>query len=448
MRRRLTRITPEGDMRAFHNKQKTSDDYQTPPEALWPLLPYLNPDWTIWECACGKGKLVKALRQEGFTVIGTDREKDFLIWQPDQFDCLVTNPPYSLKNEFLRRAYELGKPFAFLLPITGLEYRSRQSMFQTHGLELLLLDKRLRFERPDGRKSRPWFSSAWFCWRLGLPKQLTFTTLFHRETKGANMKLKDLTRLGIVEDPENPGQGMLLKDIDKPNEQMDNAALAALAKKYEGQAARLEQQASLQRFYQGWALCIVHDRLGRGPHKGWTAFLTEHGLARSTAYRAERLYQGARKLWGNKAEEEVAQRTLTELYLSLGILSEKPAAEQDTPPAAEDTEPEAPGKEQEAPEQEPEPEQEGNSPEEEEANEDDAIRKVAARLSPPAKAEAALNILADLYDDLAGPCDHTVLNTLNLIADLVEAIKAKGHEDEAELHEYQPEPVPEVALAG
>src|SRR6516165_6846352 len=92
-----------------------SDDYQTPPEALLPLLPYLRRDWTIWECACGKGYLVNALRQTGFRVIATDKKdgRDFLTWQPEDWDCNVTNPPFSLKTEFLARAYELGKPFAF-----------------------------------------------------------------------------------------------------------------------------------------------------------------------------------------------------------------------------------------------------------------------------------------------------------------------------------------------
>jgi hypothetical protein len=274
-----------------------------------------------------------------------------------------------------------------------------------------------------------------------VPKQLNLVTSFHRETKGATVKLKDLTRLGIVEDPENPGQGILLKDVDKPNEQMDNDTLAVLAKKYEGLAARFEQQASLQRFYQGWALSIVHDRLGRGPHKGWTAFLTEHGLSRSTAHRAERLYLGARKLWGDKAEEEVAQRTLTELYLLLRILHEKPATGQNVPAAPPESEVEAPVAGGEPPQEEEVPSEEGD-------DENDPIREAIQKRAPAGRAEAALNILADLYDDLAGPCDDTVLNTLDLIADLVEAIKSKGHEDEEELQEYQPEPVPEVALAG
>src|SRR5574344_195369 len=40
-------------------RQGSSDDFQTPPIALKPLLPYLKSDWRIWECACGNGNLVR-----------------------------------------------------------------------------------------------------------------------------------------------------------------------------------------------------------------------------------------------------------------------------------------------------------------------------------------------------------------------------------------------------
>ncbi len=154
-----------------------SDDYQTPPEALEPLMPYLKPDWTIWECACGKGNLVDGLRRAGRKVIATDTKagNDFLAWQPrDDWHCLVTNPPFSLKNEFLARAYDLGKPFAFLLPLTTLETQSRQRLFRRNGIQVMLPDKRIHFETPHQKTPHPWFPVAWFCWKLGLPEQLTF----------------------------------------------------------------------------------------------------------------------------------------------------------------------------------------------------------------------------------------------------------------------------------
>lgn len=139
-------------------------------------MPYLPLDWTIWECACGKGYLAEALRRTGRTVIASDKMdgRDFLGWQPPDWQTAVTNPPFSLKTEFLERAYSLGKPFAFLLPLTALESQPRQGLFREKGLQLLVLDRRIRFETPHQNRSHPWFSVAWFCWRLNRPQQLNF----------------------------------------------------------------------------------------------------------------------------------------------------------------------------------------------------------------------------------------------------------------------------------
>ena len=159
------------------SKQGRPDDFQTPPHALNPLLPYLKKNWTIWECAAGQGNLVKALRGEGYKVISTDilTGKDFLEWEPQKYDCIITNPPYSLKLEFLERVYLLGKPFAFLLPITALETEERQFFFHCFGLEMILFDRRINFKTPnDVKNSNSWFATAWFTNRLQIGKQLTF----------------------------------------------------------------------------------------------------------------------------------------------------------------------------------------------------------------------------------------------------------------------------------
>ena len=161
------------------------DDFQTPPEAITPLLPFLNKRWVIWECAEGKGYLTKALHEHGYTVIGSDilTGADFLTWMPEQFDCIVTNPPYSLKHKFLNRCYELGMPFALLLPLTTLETRTRQRLFTRHGIEIILFDKRINFHVPSGAESKSWFATAWFTWGLDIGKQLTFVSLVETQQK-------------------------------------------------------------------------------------------------------------------------------------------------------------------------------------------------------------------------------------------------------------------------
>jgi len=154
------------------------DDFQTPPEALFPLIPFLKPHATIWEPAAGNGNLVRELKRRKFHVIGSDIKtgQDFLTWSPMiYYDYIITNPPYSLKQKFLERCYELRKPFALLLPLTTFETRKRQMLFLKYGIQVIFFDKRINFETPSGRNSGAWFATAWFTNGLNLPKDLLFT---------------------------------------------------------------------------------------------------------------------------------------------------------------------------------------------------------------------------------------------------------------------------------
>ena len=160
-------------------KVKSADDFQTPKEAIIPLIKYLDRKWIIWECACGQGNLATAFKEHDFRVIGSDTLTgvDFLKQRPENFDCIITNPPYSLKQQFLERAYALEKPFAFLLPLTTFETGKRQYLFKTYGLEVILLDRRINFQTPSGKGSGAWFATAWFTNGLNIGRQLIFEHL-------------------------------------------------------------------------------------------------------------------------------------------------------------------------------------------------------------------------------------------------------------------------------
>lgn len=163
-------------------RQGSPDDFQTPPEALKPLLPYLNKNWVIWEPACGNGNLVKELEQLYYKVIGTDilTGRDFLDndFEAENADCIITNPPFKYKQQFLEQCYKLGKPFALLLPLTAFETAKRQKLFKTYGIEVILFDKRINFETPNKiDKSSAWFATAWFTHGLNIGRELTFVGL-------------------------------------------------------------------------------------------------------------------------------------------------------------------------------------------------------------------------------------------------------------------------------
>lgn len=163
--------------------QGAPDDFQTPPYALKPLLPYLPKDWTIWEPACGHGYLVDELERLSYNVVASELyaepSVDFL--NDDlyfRWNAIVTNPPYSLKQQFLERCYGFYKPFALLLPLTTFETGKRQRLFRDNGLEVIFMDKRVNFETPNKvEKSSAWFATAWFTWGLNIGQAMTFAEL-------------------------------------------------------------------------------------------------------------------------------------------------------------------------------------------------------------------------------------------------------------------------------
>jgi hypothetical protein len=161
------------------------DNLYTPDKAVIPLLPYLPPlayedsesNYTIWECAdAGNSKITKILKNEGYPVISTDIETgfDFLNDVPNfHFDIIISNPPFSLKDKWIKKCYEYNKPFALLLPLTALEGIQRGKMYREHGISVIVLDKRIDFTG----KGANWFNASWFVWNIIRNNCLTFESL-------------------------------------------------------------------------------------------------------------------------------------------------------------------------------------------------------------------------------------------------------------------------------
>jgi hypothetical protein len=71
---------------------------------------------------------VKVLSEEGFKVIYShiDEGKNFFFYEPEsEYDIIISNPPFSQKDNVLKRLYELNKPYAMLLPVPTLQGQTR-----------------------------------------------------------------------------------------------------------------------------------------------------------------------------------------------------------------------------------------------------------------------------------------------------------------------------------
>lgn len=163
------------------NSFNVKDEYYTPPILVYPILPYLKPNSTIW-CPFDTqdSEFVHILSEEGHHVIFSHiwLGQDFFSYEPSQhYDYIISNPPFSLKLDIFKRLYELNKPFAMICGLPILNYQEVGQFFLDHPLQLLIVDKKVSF---DGNTAS--FNNSYFCYNL-LPKDIIFTHLVHNNTK-------------------------------------------------------------------------------------------------------------------------------------------------------------------------------------------------------------------------------------------------------------------------
>ena len=135
-------FTTLGSSNHAADQRETFDYYATDPKAVEMLLEMETFAPVIWEPACGEGHISKVLQAYGYEVISTDliyrgfgdsEPMDFLTETfPDFEGDIITNPPYSVGLEFVKRALETIRPggkVAMFLKVQFLEGKRRGEFF-------------------------------------------------------------------------------------------------------------------------------------------------------------------------------------------------------------------------------------------------------------------------------------------------------------------------------
>lgn len=150
-------------------KRAESDFYPTPPEATQALLDFLKlPKGTvIWEPACGEQHMAEVMRLNGYEVLTTDIQTgtDYLTAERMECDWIITNPPFSLADQFIRRSIEHGKPFALLLKSQYWHAKKRLALFRSYPPAFVCpLTWRPDFTFKQRGKGSPLMDVMWVVW--------------------------------------------------------------------------------------------------------------------------------------------------------------------------------------------------------------------------------------------------------------------------------------------
>lgn len=159
---------------------RADDDFMpTPPEGPQALLDaelrFIRHAYRgkVWECACGNGAMSRVLQSE-FNVVSTNLADrgygttgvDFLKQTELQGDVIITNPPFKLADEFIRKGFSLRPSYmAMLLPSSfwhaaGPTKRRDDLFRQCTPSRVLPLGFRLDFEN----LGHPVMNCSWSIW--------------------------------------------------------------------------------------------------------------------------------------------------------------------------------------------------------------------------------------------------------------------------------------------
>ncbi len=145
------------------------------------IIKYLPKDKVIWTpFDCEWSAFYQRLKEEGYKVVRSSLQEgqDFFEYKPEQWDIIVSNPPFSLKDKVLEQLYSFNKPFAILLPLNSLQGKIRYKYFK-QGIQILSFDARVCYhtrEHMDNVVKGSPFATAYFCRDL-LPKDLIIEKL-------------------------------------------------------------------------------------------------------------------------------------------------------------------------------------------------------------------------------------------------------------------------------
>ena len=157
------------------------DFYPTPPEATKALCDFLQKENLlrkgsfVWECASGEGIMSQVLESEGYTVYSSDIQSgtDFLQSIPSEdVDAIITNPPFMIADEFIKKAVSEYGVVAFLLKSQYWHSKKRLELFEKHQPAYILPltwrpDFRFDIHEKEGVKGSPTMDVCWNVWLRG-----------------------------------------------------------------------------------------------------------------------------------------------------------------------------------------------------------------------------------------------------------------------------------------
>ncbi len=171
-------------------RRRPLDDYPTPEWVIRAIAPYVAAGSRVLDPCCGAGRILDVFRERGAAVEGIEIQEaradearvnghavvtgDALSLTWPSADLIITNPPFSMAQEFATKALASVAPggtVALLLRLGFLEGKKRLAFHRANGSSVFVLTSRPSFTG-DGRTDASAY--GWFVWGAKHSRSLHF----------------------------------------------------------------------------------------------------------------------------------------------------------------------------------------------------------------------------------------------------------------------------------
>ena len=158
-----------------HQGKGKDDEFYTFKETWESIQQYIPKDKVVWEAFSNNVEFegqqyLKSICKDVITGTG-----DFFKCDVPICDCVISNPPFSIKKEVLERLKQLDKPFILILPTLALQTKYMKKLFgDTGDLQVIMPTNKIFFYKfnEDGTKKKYdklSYYCCFVCYKMNLP---------------------------------------------------------------------------------------------------------------------------------------------------------------------------------------------------------------------------------------------------------------------------------------
>jgi len=159
---------------------KTTDNYATDAGGWELIRDYIPKDKKIWAPFYCDGKQGEIFKDMGYDI--THEDKDFFSYEPDDYDLIIDNPPFSKFRYVCSRMKELDKPFILIMPSSKINtnYFRDNFMDVEDPIQIIIPRKRIHFIKlvdgnpVEGQRNQCNFDCFYYCYKMNLPRDIVW----------------------------------------------------------------------------------------------------------------------------------------------------------------------------------------------------------------------------------------------------------------------------------